>query len=80
MPPATVRTQVSSSSIAAFGYSADSTLDVEFRRGVVYRYFAVPRDVYNALISAESIGAYFNRSVRPHFRFERLPQGDLMQT
>lgn len=67
-----LRTPVSSSSIASIGYAADATLEVEFRHGAVYRYFAVPKEVYDAMTLAESIGAYFNRSVRPHFRYERI--------
>ena len=66
------RTPVSSSSIASIGYTTDATLEVEFRRGVIYRYFAVPKDVYNAMLLAESIGAYFNSSVRPYVRYERI--------
>jgi len=66
------RTPVQSSSIASIGYSPDSTLEIEFHRGTVYRYFAVPQCVYDALWRAESMGAYFNRSVKPHFRYTRV--------
>jgi hypothetical protein len=73
------RTPVFSSSIASIGYSAESILDVELVRGGVYRYFDVPRDVYDALTRAESIGAYFNRCVRSHYQYARVKEADFMQ-
>jgi len=73
------RTPVFSSSIASIGYSPESTLDVELMRGGVYRYFDVPKDVYDALIRAESIGAYFNRCVRPYYQHARVKEADFMQ-
>jgi hypothetical protein len=73
------RLPVSSSSIASIGYSTDATLDVEFQRGVVYRYFAVPKDVYDALMLAGAKGTYFNRHVRPHFRYERMKEAEFTQ-
>ena len=62
------RTPVRSSVIAAVGYDAETAvLEVEFRSGDVYRYFAVPPSVHRALIEADSPGAYFNKNVSDHY-------------
>ena len=66
------RTAVVSSFLSSMGYSLDATLDLEFRTGAIYRYFAVPHAVFQDLIAAESKGAYFNRHVRNRFRYQRL--------
>jgi hypothetical protein len=67
-----VRTPVQSSLLSSIGYSIDATLDLEFRSGAIYRYFAVPYTVFQELIAAASKGAYFNRNVRSRFRYQRL--------
>jgi hypothetical protein len=62
------RTPVRSTVIAAVGYDAQTAvLEVEFRSGDVYRYFAVPPSVHRALIEAESPGAYFNTHISDHY-------------
>ena len=66
------RTAVVSSLLSSMGYSIEATLDLEFRSGAIYRYFAVPQAVFQELIAAESKGAYFNRHVRNRFRYQRL--------
>lgn len=67
-----VRTPVRSSLLSSIGYSIDTTLELEFRSGAIYRYFEVPQAVFEALIAAESKGAFFNRNVRSRFRYHRL--------
>jgi hypothetical protein len=65
---ATPRTPVRSSVIVSVGYDAETAvLEVEFRSGDVYRYFAVPPSVHRALLEAESPGAYFNKNVSDHY-------------
>ena len=66
------RTAVVSSLLSSMAYSIEATLDLEFRSGAIYRYFAVPRAVVQALIAADSKGAYFNRHIRNRFRYQRL--------
>jgi hypothetical protein len=63
---------VVSSLLSSIGYSIEATLELEFRSGAIYRYFAVPQAVFQDLIAAESKGAYFNRHVRNRFRYQRL--------
>ena len=70
--PEFLSTPVESSLLTEVAYSTDQTLQLEFRRGAVYRYFTVPPTVFHALIAAESKGAYFNRSIRNRFRYQRL--------
>jgi KTSC domain len=63
------RHAVDSSVIVAVGYDGGSSiLEVVFRTGRTYRYFRVPPSEYKALRQAKSIGAYFNRKIRPRFR------------
>ncbi len=61
-----------SSLLAAVTYSDHATLDVAFRSGAVYRYFAVPARVVDALLTAPSTGAYFHRQIRHRFHYQRL--------
>ena len=63
------RHHVDSSVIVAVGYDDGAAiLEVVFRNGRTYRYFRVPPAEYEALRDAKSIGAYFNRKIRPRFR------------
>jgi hypothetical protein len=67
------RTSVFDSSLlAAMTYSEHATLDLAFRNGTAYRYFAVPARVAEALRRAPSPGAYFHRQIRTRFRYQRL--------
>ena len=70
--PEVVWTAVESSVLSSVRYSLDATLDLEFRTGAIYRYFAVPQAVFEGLIAADSKGVYFNRKVRDRFRYQRL--------
>jgi hypothetical protein len=54
------------------GYSIEAILDLEFRSGAIYRYFAVPPAVVEGLLAAQSKGVYFNTYIRNHFRYQRL--------
>jgi len=53
-------------------YLSDATLEIEFCRGTVYRYFEVPRSVFDGLLGADSAGSYFNRYIRNRFPFQQL--------
>jgi hypothetical protein len=64
---------VSSSVIAALGYDADrATLLVRFTSGKLYRYRGVPEVEFDALVSAGSIGSYYNRRIRDAFPYEEV--------
>lgn len=70
--PQTTPIPVQSSLLASIDYSANATLELEFRSGALYRYFGVPHAVFRALIAAQSKGAYFNRNIRTRFPYKRL--------
>ena len=62
------RKTVTSSVIASVGYDAEArTLEIEFTTSRVYQYFLVPPEIYWALMSAESLGRYFNAEIRNRF-------------
>ena len=47
-------------------------LDVWFRTGKKYRYFAVPETCYRELLSAESAGRFFNATIRNQYAYKDL--------
>jgi len=56
---------VSSSTIAAVGYDAESaTLAVRFHSGMEYHYFQVPREVFDGFLAASSCGQYLDQHVK----------------
>lgn len=64
---------VESSAVYAFGYDDEhQTLDVVFYRSGVYRYFDVPRNVYEDWLAAESKGHYLHQAIIGSYPYERL--------
>jgi len=63
---------IDSSLIRSVTYGADATLTVRLHRGPVYRYFTVPRTVFEELLAAKSKGAYFSRHIRDGFPYQRV--------
>jgi hypothetical protein len=67
------RVRVDSSTLASVGYDpAAKVLEVQFRHGGVYQYLDVPADVHRDLMSANSIGHYISRVIKPNYAFRRL--------
>lgn len=67
------RRAVESTSIASAGYHAAlRILEIEFHSGAIYRYLAVPPEVFNALMVADSKGRYFSQHIRNKFEFLRI--------
>ena len=67
------REAVESRSIASIGFHTElRVLEIEFRSGALYRYFAVPRSIFEGIRQAESKGRYFSQSIRGRFEFHRL--------
>lgn len=52
---------------------AASILFITFRDSGKYLYHDVPREIYEGLCSAQSLGAFFNAHIKDHFRCERDP-------
>ena len=67
------REPVSSSNLAEIGYDGSTqTMEVCFKSGGTYQYFDVPRDIYDELRTAESLGGYLNSEVKGRFRYARV--------
>jgi hypothetical protein len=67
------RESVSSTNIAEIGYDPPSlTLEVMFRNGGVYQYFDIPKQEYESLLGAASIGEYLNRNIKGRYRYARV--------
>jgi hypothetical protein len=67
------RTRVDSDILRAVGYDRDTeTLELEFVRGTIYRYFNVPPHVYESLMIAMSKGRYFQTQIEGQYRFVRV--------
>lgn len=67
-----LETAVTSQTLATVAYDPSAhLLWLEFRSHAVYCYFGVPLEVHQALLSASSKGAYFNRHIRGHFPFRK---------
>lgn len=62
--------EVESSVIHAVGHTR--VLEIEFESGKVYQYFDVPEDIYNAMLSSESKGRYFNQHIRGKFPYQEI--------
>lgn len=63
-------TFVESSLIQAVGYDAERRLlEVAFTSGRAYWYADVPREVYEALMAAESKGEYFLAHIRDVYAY-----------
>ena len=72
------RVPVESSHIASIGYNPEKTeLEVEFLSGAVYRYAEVPQHLYQNLMGADSIGAYFADYVQHAYEYEKVAEENL---
>lgn len=47
-------------------------LTIEFRHGGVYRYYLVPRRVFDGLLAAPSAGHYFTTEIRGAYTYEQV--------
>lgn len=65
------RISVDSSCLSSVGYE-NGILEVEFNHGAVYHYLNVPESKYDELVSASSIGQYFNANVKYNYETVRV--------
>lgn len=66
------RIGVSSSNIASVGYDGENRiLEIEFHHGAVYQYFEVPKEMYEGLMNAGSMGSYFMNEIKEKFSNQR---------
>lgn len=64
------RVPVSSSMIKSAGWQ-DKILELEFKSGV-YQYIDVPKQIYEDLIHASSIGRYLNQNIKGKFTSRKI--------
>lgn len=67
---------VKSSNLESVGYDEkESILQVKFldrRSGKTYQYKDVPKMVYNEMVTASSIGSYFQKYIRPIYHYREV--------
>jgi hypothetical protein len=62
-----------STSIAAAGYDGGrKVLRLRYVGGHIYDYRKVPRDVFDAFLSASSKGRFVNWHIKPRYPYERV--------
>ncbi len=67
------RIAVRSRDIAIVGYeSKTETLEIAFRSGGVYQYDAVPAEIYQDLLTASSMGVFFNQRIKDSFPYVKI--------
>ena len=72
------RHPVTSSDIASIAFrrsplSTRGTLEVQFCKGTVYKYYRVPFTVYSAMLQSDSVGSALNVLVkRAGFKYARI--------
>lgn len=65
--------KVDSSNIDEIGHDETSnTLAVKFKNGGTYHYHNVPKDKYEALKGARSIGSHLHTSIKPHHGVKKI--------
>jgi hypothetical protein len=57
---------------AATYQDQNAFLELEFRSGAIYRYLAVPTQMFQQLLRAESKGGYFNQHIRNRYAFIKI--------
>lgn len=55
----------------SFSQKPISILRVIFTSGITYDFYNVPRDIYEGLIDAHSVGKYFHQNIKNRFEYER---------
>ncbi len=67
------RIPIASEVLSSIGYDhEEAVLEIEFRNGRIYHYYAVPPSVYKALMASESAGNYFNHEVKDRYPTEPI--------
>ena len=72
-----LRNSLQSSNLVSAGWEADQdadtgTLEVEFKRGVIYQYTDVPSQVYNDLMFAQSPGRFLLTMIEGSYESQRI--------
>jgi hypothetical protein len=65
------RQPVESSNIKSVGF-ADNILEIEFKRGGVYRYAGVTLEIFKFFMESESKGKFLSQYIIPHHVAEKV--------
>jgi hypothetical protein len=67
------RVPVRSTTLRSVGYdAATTTLEVEFRTGLIYAYENVPPALWQSFQATPSKGKFFNLLIRDRFRYHQV--------
>ena len=67
------RQPVDSSNLASVGYDEENEiLEMEFNHGSIYQYNDVPKEEYDSLMNADSLGSYFYHNIRDDYEYVKL--------
>lgn len=71
------RQRVESSAVVSVGYDRRRrVLEVEVAGGAVYQYLDVPARKYFAVVSADSVGQYYNQQIKDTYQYRKVADGD----
>ena len=60
---------VNSTAITAVGYDeASQVMKITFSQGNTYDFCSVPKHIYDGLISASSVGVYYNLNIKDNYQ------------
>lgn len=67
------RFPVQSSNLQSVGYDESaSILEIEFKDSAVYHYLAVPKQIFQGLMSARSKGSYLHQFIKDVFSYRQI--------
>jgi len=67
------KTFINSSQIDKVEYNPETQeLDITFKRGVQYRYYQVPPEIWDEVQTTASITSLFYQKIKNHFKYQRL--------
>lgn len=62
-----------SSCVAAVGYDEGTKiLGIVFKHGGKYTFTGVPKDLYDGMLKAPSVGKYFHSRIEGHYPFNKV--------
>lgn len=62
-----------SSNILSAGYDpASKTVEIVFKNGAVYRYAGVPKETYEGMWKAESMGKFVHSNIATKYKFKHM--------
>ena len=63
---------IQSSNISAAGHDEkENILAIKFKDGALYHYHDVPKDVYETLIGAKSVGSHFHSTIKGNYKHSK---------